>query len=120
MGGRVTAVEATLASPPLGGEGRGEGGVAGVLGGAGEPRVELGGEGRVAAVGDLEGAESGDGAFVADHLSADRERVAVGRVEGEVGRLSSIRIERRRSGMPSRIWGRGSETAVIWAVSGLT
>ena len=34
------------------------------------------------------------------------------------GRSRSTRIERRRSGMPSRIWGRGSETAVIWAVSG--
>ena len=35
------------------------------------------------------------------------------------GRSSSTRIERRRSGMPSRIWGRGSETAVTWAVVGI-
>ena len=52
--GRVTAVRAMLASPGLGGEGRGEGGVAGVLGGAGEPEGELGGEGEMRAVGDLE------------------------------------------------------------------
>ena len=35
-------------------------------------------------------------------------------------RSSSIRIKRVRSGIPSRICGSGSETAVTWAVTGST
>ena len=99
-----------------------QGGVAVVLGGAGELQGELGGEGESGAVGDLEvGAESFAWAPWSPLTWAFTEKGSqlVG-LRVKFGRLSSIRIERSRSGMPSRIWGRGSETAVIWAVSGLT
>ena len=96
-----------------------QGGVAGLLGGAGEPGGELGGEGEGAAVGDLEWVErlAWAPSLPSTWALTEKGSQLVG-LRVKFGRLRLIRIERRRSGMPSRIWGRGSETAVIWAVSG--
>ena len=51
-----------------------------------KPMDELGGEAEGGAVGDLEVlGGGGEGAFGAEDFGGDREGVAVGRVEGEVG-----------------------------------
>ena len=85
MGGRVTAVRAMLASPGLGGERRVQGGVAGALGGAGELRASLGAKGRLAQLATWKcSLRVAIAAFVAEDFAVDRERIAVGRVEGEV------------------------------------
>ena len=38
-------------------------------------------------------------------VGLDGERVAVGRIEGEARAIQVERTERRRNGIPSRIWG---------------
>ena len=41
-------------------------------------------------------------------------------LRAKLGRLRLTKTGAMRRGMPWKIWGRGSETAVTWAVSGLT
>ena len=85
-----------------------------------KPRASLGLEGEAGAVGDLEvlgGVERAPSAPKTCGLTAKGLQL-VG-LRAKSGRLRLTRIARRRRGMPWKIWGRESETAVTWAVSGL-
>ena len=62
--------------------------------------MSLGAKGREAQLATWKCWGIGDGAFGTEDFGIDREGVAVGRVEGEVGRLRLTKIERRRKGMP--------------------
>ena len=121
VGGQGDGDRARVGFAGLGGDEGVDRRVAEAVDAAAQLEGELGGEGQAGAVGDLEVLrEAGDRAFGAEDGASDARGVAVGRVEGEVGRLRLTRTWRRRRGMPPKIWGSGSETAVTWAVSGST
>ena len=66
------------------------------------------------------GAGGRESTLVAENFGADRERSTVGRVEGEVGAVRSIRIEPQSQGDALQDLGQRVREAVIWAVIGST